>query len=88
MSEFEPNWVSKPGDTILDILHERKMSVDDLKVAVWWPTIQDVIDAKEPICEELALRFEKVLGTPKNFWLNREKQYRMGCKRLGIRICE
>ena len=75
---FTPDWVSPPGDTILDLLLERDWTQSQLSERLGYTTkhISQLINGKAPIHEETALKLERVLGSTAGFWLNREAQYR------------
>lgn len=75
---FTPDWVSPPGDTILDLLEERDWTQTQLSERLGYTTkhISQLINGKATINEETALKLERVLGSTAGFWLNREAQYR------------
>jgi HTH-type transcriptional regulator/antitoxin HigA len=75
---YEPDVVSPPGETLQDVLHEREITQKALAFRMGRPlkTINEIIKGKAAITKETALEFEKVLGTPADFWLRRESKYR------------
>lgn len=81
---FSPDWVSPPGDTILDILRARKMSheVFASQVGQELVKVQQLLSGVTPITLDLAERLERVLGAPHTFWMIRDLQFR---KHLGLR---
>lgn len=81
---FAPDWVSPPGDTILDIIEEREWRQADLAQRLGFSTkhVNQLIKGKVPLTEESAIRLERVLGSTMGFWLAREAQYRERCARL------
>lgn len=82
---FAPDWVSPPGDTILDILEERDWTQADLAQRLGYTTkhVNQLIKGKVPLTEEAAIRLERVVGSTVGFWLAREAKYRERCARLG-----
>jgi len=78
MNSFQPNWASKPGNTILDILRERKISTETFVQQMGQPAdcVHQLIYGNSPITEATANQLSKVLGASEQFWLNREKIYR------------
>lgn len=82
MTDFNPNWVSAPGETISDILKERGWSVTDLACKLNQTTsfCEDLLKGKEEITDNLAERLALVLGSTPCFWKQRELIYR---KRVG-----
>ncbi len=74
----ELEMLSKPGDTLLEVIEYLKMSQVELakRMGKTPAKVNDLISAKKPITYDTALRLEKVLGTDSEFWLNREMLYR------------
>ena len=73
------NWISPPGDTILDITEERGWTIEQLSQQLNY-TIEytnQLIGGEALIDKDVATRLEQVLGSTSSFWLNREFQYRM-----------
>jgi HTH-type transcriptional regulator/antitoxin HigA len=75
---FTPDWVSPPGDTILDLLEERGWKQAELAARTGYTTkhIGLLINGKASITDETAIRLERVIGSTARFWLAREGQYR------------
>ncbi len=80
MSEIDsiPDWISPPGETILDVLEERGWTQVDLAERMGYTRkhVNQLIKGVAGITEEAALKLERVLGSTAGFWLNREAQYR------------
>lgn len=76
-TEYMPDIVSPPGETLQEILEERGMTQVELAERTGRPikTISEIIKAKTAITTETALQLEKVLGVPARFWINRERNY-------------
>lgn len=81
---FAPDWVSPPGDTILDLVEERGWTQAELAKRLGYTEkhISQLINGKVPLTDEAALRLERVLGSNAGFWLAREAKYREHCARL------
>ena len=75
---FSPDWVSPPGDTIVDFLEEKDWTRVELARRLGFSTghLNQLIKGNIPITQDSALRLERVLGSTANFWLNREAIYR------------
>lgn len=75
---YRPDSVSIPGDTLADLLEERSMTQAELAERTGRPlkTINEIIKGKSAITPETAIQFERVLGTPAEFWNQREANYR------------
>ena len=77
-NQYDPDYVSPPGETIRDLLDERGMNQAELAVRMGRPkkTISEIINGKAAITTETALQLELVLGAPARFWNSREQHYR------------
>ena len=77
-SEYAPDYVSPPGETLEEVLAERGMSQAELAGRTGRPkkTINEIVQGKTAITPETALQLELVLGIPTAFWNTREVQYR------------
>ena len=77
-AQFEPNRVSPPGDTILDLLEDRGWTQTEFAERTGYKAkhVYLLISGKASITEETALRLERVLGGTASFWLSREARYR------------
>ena len=75
---YVPDFVSPPGDTILELLEERGMTQSELAQRMGRPvkTINEIVHGKAMLTPETALQLEKVLGTPARLWLELEHNYR------------
>lgn len=75
---FAPDWVSPPGDTILDLLEERGWTQQHLADRLGYSLkhVNQLIKAKVPLTEDAAIRLQNVLGASVGFWLTREAKYR------------
>jgi len=81
---FAPDWVSPPGDTILDLSEERGWTQAELARRLGYTEkhVSQLINGKVPLTDEAALRLERVLGSNAGFWLAREAKYREHSARL------
>lgn len=77
-SDFAPDWVSPPGDTIMDILDERDWTQQQLadRLGFSLKHVNQLIKGKVALTEDAAIRLRNVLGSSVGFWLTREAQYR------------
>src|SRR5438045_9727736 len=76
-NEYHPNYVSPPGETLLETLETIGMSQAELAKRMGCPveTINEIIEKNAAITTETALQLEQVLHIQTSFWLNREKHY-------------
>src|SRR5713226_1218449 len=84
-NEYQPDYVSSPGDTLLETLETIGMSQAELAKRMGRPvkTINEIVQGKAAITAETALQLEQVLHVLASFWLKREQQYRESLARLA-----
>ena len=60
----QPDWVSPPGDTIISILEERGLAVEQFArgIGLTTATAQSILEGTKKIDSNLAKRLETVLG--------------------------
>jgi addiction module HigA family antidote len=77
-NEYQPDSVSLPGETILEVLESQGMSQADLAQRTGRPrkTINEIVKGKAALTPDTALQLERVLGVPASFWNNLESYYR------------
>jgi len=77
-NQYAPDYVSPPGETLLETLEAIGMTQVQLaeRTGKSPKTINEIVKGIAPITPETALQFERVLGVPARFWNNRERQYR------------
>ena len=78
LTEFAPDWVVTPGDTIADLLEERGWKQAELAIRTGFTTkhVNQLIKGDAPITQETAAKLEKVLGSTVRFWMGLDTQYR------------
>ncbi|MCA8969966.1 MAG: ImmA/IrrE family metallo-endopeptidase [Planctomycetes bacterium] len=81
---FEPDWVSPPGETIADILEERKMSIEEFAERLQVPSdaVGKLIAGRTPITLKIARDLEGALGGSTTFWMSRDFRFRQNASRL------
>ncbi|GAA5269326.1 ImmA/IrrE family metallo-endopeptidase [Vibrio cholerae] len=77
-NDFNPDWVSPPGDTIIDLMDEVGLSIEELSKQIGLPKSkgQSLIEGELDIGDQLASRLEATFDVSKKFWLSRENAYR------------
>jgi HTH-type transcriptional regulator/antitoxin HigA len=83
---FCPDWVSPPGETILDLIEEKNWNQKELAQRMGYSErhLCHFIQGKVALTEDAALRLEKVLGSTANFWLNRGAKYQEHLARIEL----
>lgn len=81
---YEPDWVSAPGESVLDIAEERGWTQAELAQRLGYSEkhISQLINGKVPLSVEAAVRLERVVGSTAEFWLAREANYQRHLARL------
>src|SRR5690606_26956591 len=74
---FAPNWVSAPGETIIDILEDRDISVSVFSNLIGedLDTIENLLAGNQRIERDLASKLTESLGFSKEFWIRRDQLY-------------
>ena len=77
-NRYRPDFVSPPGDTLLETIETIGMPQVELAKRMGRPpkTINGIIKGTVAITPETALQLERVLGVSASFWNNRESNYR------------
>lgn len=71
--------ISPPGDTLAETITELGFNQSELASRMGRPqkTINEIIQGKTAIIPETAIQLERVTGVSADFWLEREKNYRL-----------
>ena len=87
---FQPNWASPPGETIQEIMSEKKITIYDFaeKADVGIKFVNSLLSGNATITGALADRLADILGADSQFWLNREAQYREDVERIYKTLSE
>lgn len=82
-AQFEPDWISHPGETIEDLLEERGWTPAELaRRTKYTPKhVNELIRGRGAITADTAGRLARVLGSTVQFWLIREARYRAALER-------
>ena len=79
LDRFEPRWpYPPPGDTILDILEEKNLTLEEFTHHMSYTAkqVNRLIRGETAITGNTALLLDRVLGGNAEFWLSREANYR------------
>ena len=81
---FCPNWVSKPGETIVDYLEEKNKTIKDLSLYLNRSEkfVHQLIEADIYISPIIAIGLGTFFGNSAMFWYAREFHYRSDLKRM------
>lgn len=75
---FQPDWTSAPGNTILSILRDRSISEAEFAEQIGQSTrfAQDLLEGRTTITLGIARKLESALGASIEFWMARDYQFR------------
>lgn len=78
IESFLPDWVSPPGETIVDILNERRIPIAEFskRLGRSLEDVEKIISGKYRLTSSIACQLEQELGATAKFWEVRESQYR------------
>ena len=76
-NQFDPDYVSPPGETLLEAIETLGMTQAELAQRTGRPrkTINEIIKGRASITPETAIQLERALGVPSSFWNNRQRRY-------------
>jgi HTH-type transcriptional regulator/antitoxin HigA len=82
--QFNPDWISSPGETILDILHERHLSAVEFAYGLGCTPqqVQGLLRGRTSVTIGIARQLVQVLGASVEFWMSRDYHYRQEIVRL------
>ncbi len=78
LSDFAPDWLTPPGESIQDLLEQRSWTQAELATRTGFTPkhISELIKGHTGLTEDAAFKLERVLGGSARFWLNLESQFR------------
>ncbi|MBS1853313.1 MAG: ImmA/IrrE family metallo-endopeptidase [Acidobacteria bacterium] len=81
---FTPDWVSAPGDTIADILHEKRVTIPRFAKDMEWSIeeAKSLLGGRTTITIAIARKLARIVGSSVEFWMSRDFQYRKTIDRL------
>jgi len=81
---FLPDWVSAPGETIVDILQERNLSQNQFALLMGSTSddVKDLLYGRSSITIAVARKLSRILGASVEFWMLRDFQYREDTARI------
>lgn len=81
---FQPDWVSAPGETIADVLRERKLPPSTFASQIGYEAerLNELLHGRAVLSTDAARLLSTHLGASQEFWLRRESQYRADLVRL------
>lgn len=83
----DTDYAVPPGETLQELLEERGMSQRDLarRAGLSPKHVNKLLHGLVPLSADVAVRLERVTGTPAHFWNRREASYRSDLERIRSR---
>ncbi len=83
-NEYQPDYAVSPGEVLSAELDLRGMTQNELakRTGLTPKHIVSIVKAKSSITPETAIKFERALGMPADYWLNLESHYQEVLARL------
>ena len=74
---FAPDWVSPPGDSIIDAIEDRNWTQAELASRLGFSEkfVSQLLNGKVALTQDTAEKLEKVIGGTSDFWMDREAHY-------------
>jgi HTH-type transcriptional regulator/antitoxin HigA len=84
INEYQPDYAVSPGEVLSDELEVRGMTQQELakRTGLTPKHIVSIAQARSSITPETAIKLERALGMPADYWLNLESQYQEALARL------
>lgn len=88
--DFHPDWFSKPGDSILSLMHRRAVPAVTLADSLDgnMATLRGLVAGLQPIDSRIAQAISRVLGGTADFWIRRQENYDKALDRAVEAIAE
>jgi len=83
LNDFQPDYAVSPGEVLEFELDMRVMKQQELakRTGLTHKHIGAIVNAKSSITRETAIKLERAIGLPSQYWLNLETKYQLVCKR-------
>ena len=84
-NEYQPDYAVMPGEVLSAELELRSMTQQELakRTGLTPKHIISILKAKSTITPETAIKLERALGMPADYWLNLESHYQEVLARLN-----
>lgn len=86
---YNPDVAIHPGESLKDEISFLNLTQVDLakRTGLSEKHINQIINGQDPITPDTALKLERALGTPAEFWNNLQKNYELNCARIKAENC-
>jgi len=82
---YNPDMAIHPGETLKDEIGFLNLTQVDLakRTGLSEKHISQIVNGQDPISPDTAIKLERALGTPAEFWNNLQKSYELDCARIS-----
>ncbi len=82
---YNPDIAIHPGESLKDELVFLNLTQVDLakRTGLSEKHISQIVNGQDPISPDTAIKFERALGVPADFWNNLQKNYELNCARIA-----
>ncbi len=82
---YNPDIAIHPGETLKDEIVFLNLTQVDLakRTGLSEKHISQIINGQDPVSPDTAIKLERALGTPAEFWNNLQKNYELNCARIS-----
>lgn len=86
MNQYNPDWVSHPGETLKELFEYSNSSLEELSKlsGILENELQSIMDCKMDISKDIAKKLQNVFHISETFWMNRQHNYDNRKKEKGI----
>lgn len=77
MNQYNPDYISPPGDTIAELMEERGIAISEVleKTGLEPEKLLRLMTGDNPIGRRSACKLTEAFGTPAKFWIERSRIY-------------
>jgi len=78
-NEFQPDYIISPGEILEEVLEAQNFKKNEFaeRCGRSPKAISQILNGKAPVTPELAIRFQRILGSSSTLWNNLEANYRL-----------
>lgn len=86
-TRIESDYAYHPGRLLAEEVEERGTTYEELEVAMQLPpgALRAIAEERQPVTADIALRMERVLGSPARAWLRLQGEYDLTIARQAMR---
>lgn len=87
-ANFQPDWFSKPGDTLLTLMEQRELSSEALarQIGRSQAVVQGLLSGAVPVDQGIAEALAKFVGGTPSFWRTRQTKYHEALERAASAV--